>query len=1195
MTLARTLSILLVLTLCLIAIGSSTASHWNGTRGGPDRNSAYDSDLSTPLGIEWSFEGNGELRTPLVSGDSALFSSLVRKVYAVDITNGSQIWESGVDSYSVKQQEIIGDRLYVKAGNRILNISIENGSRTMFTVPGGPSSAPIAFGPYLMLVNSTHLLAYRNDTLDWGVGFTGSPSLPATDGDHIFLRAGTDLYRVDIGGAQTSVTLAGSGGSPTVANNRVYIGTDTMIYEFRTNLVENRSINASYNKKALAVTDSLVAVSGSNIISYSMANFSQEWSVTLDYEITTPPIVFIDHIAVGTECGVSVVTVDGTHVQDLDIDDEVLGCIAPLDDGILAATDGGYLFKFSRDQDGDTVADVVDDFPTEPTQWIDSDGDGYGDNQTGVMPDLFLEEPTQWNDTDGDGYGDNPEGVDPDDLPLEPTQWNDTDGDGHGDNQTGFEPDRFIDEPTQWSDIDNDGYGDNASGVDPDVFPTVGTQWNDTDGDGYGDNRIGVDPDLFPLEPSQWADVDGDGYGDNASGVNPDMLPSSPTQWNDSDGDGYGDNMNGLDPDLFQDDPTQWFDDDGDGYGDNTTGNEPDKFPGVPSQWNDTDGDGFGDNQDGVSADRFIQDPTQWFDRDTDGYGDNPNGTDFDAFPDDPTQWNDTDEDGYGDEPDGLHPDAFPYDPNEWNDTDGDGVGDNTDLYPFDADNDGTVDEMDAFPLDAAAAKDTDGDGHPDEWNPGHNTSTSTTGLTLDAFPRKASQWYDRDGDGYGDNPTGAQPDAFPDDPVDWVDSDGDLVGDNTDPFPDDATEWEDTDGDGIGNNADLYPKDRDNDGHPDRKDDFPDDPDEWADSDGDGIGDKSDIIPMHNTHFAYLITAIVLAIIPIIGAVAYRRRQEERRKRIKAGIKAVSAGRTSIASKGERRRVGGYVSEAKKAVATGELERADKMLRKGEAESHRARYIEEMYKRYRGHLDHLHRTMVAKGMATTEVSKLVKESRTGPLPKRVDSLMKGVSEATKALQAHETATMLTNELKGAARELEDRGYAVGGLKSESAMVAALIEEGNYRRTFKLIMPIIGHIRYLQGLPRGSERPKDEVDKLINTRNVLTGGDPEAIIRLFKESMGKVKTDTWDDLITVKGPEPWGIDIANASKAVTPTAMDDAAVNLALHNLKYIYVFSGIGFTPDALARSMEMRIVRPMSVNEAMYLIWSTAPPVQE
>ena len=83
----------------------------------------------------------------------------------------------------------------------------------------------------------------------------------------------------------------------------------------------------------------------------------------------------------------------------------------------------------------------ADPFPNDPTQWVDADGDGYGDNVEGNNPDLFPRDITQWFDSDGDGFGDNQNGVNPDAFPDDSTQWIDADGDGLGDNINGTNPD----------------------------------------------------------------------------------------------------------------------------------------------------------------------------------------------------------------------------------------------------------------------------------------------------------------------------------------------------------------------------------------------------------------------------------------------------------------------------------------------------------------------------------------------------------------------------------------------------------------------------------------------------------------------------------------------------------------------------------------------------------------------------------
>ncbi|MDC0068277.1 thrombospondin type 3 repeat-containing protein, partial [Gammaproteobacteria bacterium] len=190
----------------------------------------------------------------------------------------------------------------------------------------------------------------------------------------------------------------------------------------------------------------------------------------------------------------------------------------------------------------------------------------------------------------------------------------------------------------------------------------------------------------------------------------------------------------------------------------------------------------------------------------------------------------------------------------------------------IDPDGDGYENQggLDALPLDPAASKDTDGDGKPDEWNPGKSAADSTSNPKLvldndddndgvddidDAFPLDASESADSDGDGLGDN--------FDPYPLS-TDGDGDGVTDDIDAFPTNASETTDSDGDGAGDNndncsglanatqsdfdgdgqGDACDDDDDNDGLSDSADAFPLDPTEQVDTDGDGIGDNSDVYP---------------------------------------------------------------------------------------------------------------------------------------------------------------------------------------------------------------------------------------------------------------------------------------------------------------------------------------------------------------
>ena len=227
----------------------------------------------------------------------------------------------------------------------------------------------------------------------------------------------------------------------------------------------------------------------------------------------------------------------------------------------------GILGCVDSDQDG--WADDYDAMPNEPTQWADSDGDGYGDNLAGVNPDACPSQSS--NSTQGNRLG----------CP-------DDDGDGW---------DNVIDQlpatRPQWSDQDGDGYGDNATGIEADSCPRVaGTSHIDRFGclDDDGDG-ISNENDAFPNDPTRSADTDGDGVDDSVD--NCIFVAGNSTQDRtgcpDTDGDGYSDvtpptegnaGWSVIDgADAFPVDDTQWNDTDGDGYGDNPAGNQPDSCP----------------------------------------------------------------------------------------------------------------------------------------------------------------------------------------------------------------------------------------------------------------------------------------------------------------------------------------------------------------------------------------------------------------------------------------------------------------------------------------------------------------------------------------------------------------------------------------------------------------------------------------
>jgi len=358
-----------------------------------------------------------------------------------------------------------------------------------------------------------------------------------------------------------------------------------------------------------------------------------------------------------------------------------------------------------KDTDGDGMPDTLTgDSTSDPAlvEDMDDDNDGLNDtDEESSDPVTNSLDP----DTDDDGYCDGPLSVTinkvlicdagPDAFPTDPTEWLDTDGDGTGNNadtdDDGDGLDDIVEDPNGNGtadegetnsldpDTDGDGYCDGLVNVTDicvatDTFPTNTTEWNDNDGDGTGDNADPDDDgdgyndteDAFPLDDAEWLDTDGDEVGNNADP--------------DDDGDGYNDTE-----DVFPLDDTEWLDTDGDEVGNNA---DP-----------DDDGDGYNDTDD-----VFSLDDTEWLDTDGDGIG-NEEDTDDDgdglldteeiSLGSNPLV-KDTDNDGI---PDNFDP--LPLDPN--GDFDGDGKLDSEEYNPggdgdpADADGNGKNDMLQAL------------------------------------------------------------------------------------------------------------------------------------------------------------------------------------------------------------------------------------------------------------------------------------------------------------------------------------------------------------------------------------------------------------------------------------------------------------------------------------------------------------------
>jgi WD40 repeat protein len=738
----------------------------------------------------------------------------------------------------------------------------------------------------------------------------------------INMTDGSVIQNLNPGGEDRfeSVVFSPSGGHLLIGSNDNFYVVETSTWStVKSDSSPNADVDAvdwSPDGKHLAICEAWDG-SGSTIRLFAAGSWTQKWSKSISTSCLST-----DFSPDGTQVifGFSWYQTDGaiSRIYDVSTGNQV-DLLAQARPGNCQSGNGnncGQSNDLSWSPDGSRVAQAFGRNNEGFYIWfadLDPDNDGWNTSDQGDgRSDAFPDEPTQWNDTDNDGFGDNPLPAHKgDDCPNTPgTSWQDrfgcpdVDTDGYSD-----DGDAFPNDVTQWADSDSDGYGDNYyydvedftewhTNQLGDAFPMNPTQWNDTDGDGYGDNydnaswtaiRPVDDPstldmdeswpgwfdseatqvDKFPLDRYQWVDTDGDWVGDEPDTPRTDSCVN---KWGnssedrlgclDSDGDGWSNpTPDGLahpdgDADTFPYDPTQWRDSDGDGFGDNTSGNDPDECPGEYGTSSidrvgcpDADGDGWSN-----SGDPFPTDGTQWKDRDGDNHGDNPQGNDPDEFPDDSSQWADTDGDTWGDRKVLPNGDWFPNDPTQWSDFDNDGFGDNSE-----GNNGDQCPELygqSTIPA-ARGCPDTDNDGVVDPF---------------DAFPEDFYQQTDNDGDGYGDNqavPNGDDcPDLFGTSNISGLlgcpDIDGDLYADTEDMFPEDPLQWEDFDGDGWGDNygwENYTIADEQDIGNlitvrNQWGDAFIKDSTQWSDTDGDGFGDNNtgriaDAFPVRATQWA--------------------------------------------------------------------------------------------------------------------------------------------------------------------------------------------------------------------------------------------------------------------------------------------------------------------------------------------------------
>jgi hypothetical protein len=239
----------------------------------------------------------------------------------------------------------------------------------------------------------------------------------------LFVTNGLNMRPQEIGGEKSLFRNNGNGNNwielDLVGVNSNRDGMGAKVYVTAGGITQYREQNGGYHRWSQNDRRIHVGLAGN-----STATVKIVWP---NGQQDTHNLVAANGIYRATQNG-NLVRILDPNVQDSDLDgveDSVDNCPNVANPGQTntdGANDGGD--ACDSDDDNDGVDDVNDAFPLDPTESVDTDGDGTGNNAdtdddndgTADTDDAFPLDPTEDTDSDGDGIGDNS-----DPFPNDPT------------------------------------------------------------------------------------------------------------------------------------------------------------------------------------------------------------------------------------------------------------------------------------------------------------------------------------------------------------------------------------------------------------------------------------------------------------------------------------------------------------------------------------------------------------------------------------------------------------------------------------------------------------------------------------------------------------------------------------------------------------------------------------------------------
>ena len=348
-------------------------------------------------------------------------------------------------------------------GNELANINSQG--QPMFYNTSAISSADIV-GSYLMTVLA-----------NGGEG-NYSVSMTLIDPPPPDLVAASVQCPVVSGGASTDVSN-GTEFSFSISGDSV-LGPSTMPFFWELNLVADNGTQAalllhgSYNVALAGMDGEIISESGTFTLAHDIPLGVYHCELTIDSAGLVAEVDESNNVLQGADFNIIL----NTNVDPWVGDDDHDGFQNEEDDCPSSYGNSTEDLVGCQDIDGDGWSNTGDAFFTDPTQWLDTDVDGFGDNASGFQGDQCPNEAGVANGTNGTGC---------------PLVISDSDDDGVPDdddacpgtaagvvvNETGCEP------PPPPPPPDND--GDGVVNADDNCPDSANADQADADGDGVGD------------------------------------------------------------------------------------------------------------------------------------------------------------------------------------------------------------------------------------------------------------------------------------------------------------------------------------------------------------------------------------------------------------------------------------------------------------------------------------------------------------------------------------------------------------------------------------------------------------------------------------------------------------------------------------------------------------------------------------